>query len=77
VREITDDSRVWQVTKQARDILAALPEKKIRSIGVAGPMRMGKSYLMNRIAGVQQGFEVGPYVVGCTRWALGVVSSCT
>jgi len=52
-----DDTRVWRFTDQARDILAAMPEKRSRSVGIAGPMRMGKSYLMNRFGLEQRGFR--------------------
>ena len=36
-------------------------------ICVAGPYRTGKSYLLNRFAGTQKGFEIGPSTNPCTK----------
>lgn len=60
------------MTEQGTAILSQLsPEKRIRSVGIAGNMRHGKSYLMNRFADEQRGFELGPYLEGHTHglWA--------
>ncbi len=54
------EARKWHMTAQAIEIFGKLqPEKRIRSVGVAGPMREGKSYLMSRFGGSQKGFELG------------------
>eukprot|EP01035_Chromulina_nebulosa_P024597 gene24597-32032_t len=63
-----DNSKSWIVTNEAKAILSSFSkDRPLKVIGVAGPMRTGKSYLMNRIAGVQKGFVIGPMVEGCTR----------
>ena len=40
---------------------------KIAVITVTGMYRTGKSYLMNRLIGMQDGFEIGPTVNPCTK----------
>jgi hypothetical protein len=58
----------WFVHEEAISILANLSTgKPLRVIAVAGPLRSGKSFIMNRLAGKSDGFEIGPSVVGCTR----------
>lgn len=36
-------------------------------ISVVGPYRTGKSFLLNRFAGLQSGFEIGPSTNPCTK----------
>jgi len=40
---------------------------KLAVVGIAGLYRTGKSFLLNRLLGKQQGFEVGPTVNPCTK----------
>jgi hypothetical protein len=40
---------------------------RVAVIAVAGLYRSGKSFLMNRLIGMQDGFEVGPSVNPCTK----------
>ena len=36
-------------------------------VTVVGPYRTGKSFLLNRFAGLQSGFEIGPSTNPCTK----------
>lgn len=64
---IDDDGRC-HAQKDALDVLRNLPKgKKIGVIGVAGLYRTGKSFLLNRLMGLQQGFEIGSTVNACTK----------
>jgi GTPase SAR1 family protein len=40
---------------------------KVAIISVVGPYRTGKSYLLNRLLGRQEGFEIGATVQSCTK----------
>ncbi len=42
-------------------------ESKVAVISVVGPYRTGKSYLLNRLLGRQEGFEIGKTVQSCTK----------
>ena len=54
------------VEEYAAKILSQI-KGKIAVITVAGLYRTGKSYLMNRLIGMQEGFEIGPTVNPCTK----------
>jgi hypothetical protein len=54
------------VEEYAAKILSQI-KGKIAVITVAGLYRTGKSYLMNRLIGMQEGFEIGPSVNPCTK----------
>ena len=41
--------------------------QKIGVICIAGPYRTGKSFLLNRFAGNQKGFEIGMSTNPCTK----------
>jgi hypothetical protein len=62
----------WAVPAGAAAVLASRPDVPIVSVGIAGPMRTGKSYIMNLFAGEQNGFELGPYMeaqtIGIWAW---------
>ena len=49
------------------EILNALTASKLAVIGIAGLYRTGKSFLLNRLLGLQAGFEIGPTVNPCTK----------
>lgn len=40
---------------------------RLAVVGVAGLYRTGKSFLLNRLLGLQDGFEIGPTVNPCTK----------
>jgi len=40
---------------------------KLAVVGIAGLYRTGKSFLLNRLLGLQEGFEIGPSVNPCTK----------
>ena len=42
-------------------------QTKVGIISVVGPYRTGKSYLLNRLLGRQEGFEIGSTVQSCTK----------
>jgi hypothetical protein len=63
----------WSIPQTAKDIFGGFPTdgKGLKVIAVAGGMRKGKSYIMNRLAGQQGGFAIGGSVNSCTHgiWA--------
>jgi len=63
--EINDAGRC-KINKQAMAIIKGI-KTKVGIISVVGPYRTGKSFLMNRLLGQQDGFEIGPTVQSCTR----------
>lgn len=54
------------VQPEAKSLLERLPGK-VAVVGIAGIYRTGKSFLLNRLLGQQQGFEIGPTVNACTK----------
>ena len=50
----------------ALELIAKIPTK-VAVISVAGPYRTGKSFLLNRLLGRQEGFEIGSTVQSCTK----------
>ena len=50
---------------------------KLAVVGVAGLYRTGKSFLLNRLLGLQEGFDIGPTVNPCTKglWMWGAAST--
>ncbi|KAF4670563.1 hypothetical protein FOZ61_010154 [Perkinsus olseni] len=61
-----DESGQCTADEYALNILRQM-EGKVAVIGIAGLYRTGKSFLMNRLLGLQDGFEIGPSVNPCTR----------
>jgi len=47
-------------------ILNQIPGR-LAVVGIAGLYRTGKSFLLNRLLGLQDGFEIGPSVNPCTK----------
>jgi hypothetical protein len=68
--EMGDDG-VLRVTKQGADFLESLGDRPVAPVSIAGPFRLGKSYLANRLLDHEAGFDLGHEIVGCTRgmWA--------
>lgn len=56
----------WRIDKEGRDLLHGV-RGPVTVIGIAGPMREGKSFVMSRIAGAQDLFEMGHTTESCTR----------
>lgn len=61
-----DKEGVCGLTKEAEEIILGIKEN-IAVICVAGLYRTGKSYLLNRLLGRQDGFEIGPTTNSCTK----------
>jgi hypothetical protein len=54
------------LTEQAEKIITNI-EGNLAIVCVAGLYRTGKSYLLNRLLGRQDGFEIGPTINSCTK----------
>ena len=54
------------ITEEAKEMLSKI-ENNIAVISIAGIYRSGKSYLLNRLLGRQDGFEIGPNITSCTK----------
>ena len=54
------------VEEYAQKIISQI-KGRVAVIAVAGLYRTGKSFLMNRLIGMQDGFEIGPTVNPCTK----------
>lgn len=63
--EINDEGE-WNINERALNIIKGV-NTKLGVISVVGPYRTGKSFLLNRLLGQQDGFEIGPTVQSCTR----------
>mmetsp|Transcript_20410 Transcript_20410/g.55652 ORF Transcript_20410/g.55652 Transcript_20410/m.55652 type:complete len:565 (-) Transcript_20410:72-1766(-) len=61
-----DDKGTCHVEANAASLLFQL-EGRLAVVGVAGLYRTGKSFLLNRLLGLQDGFEIGPSVNPCTK----------
>ena len=61
-----DDKGKCNLNKDALSIIETI-EQPISAICVAGPYRTGKSFLLNRLIGRQDGFKIGPTVQACTK----------
>ena len=61
-----DNAGKCRLTKEAENIISKI-ENNIAVICIAGIYRSGKSYLLNRLLGRQDGFEIGPTISSCTK----------
>ena len=61
-----DNAGKCTLTKEAEEMLSKI-ENNLAVVCIAGIYRSGKSYLMNRLLGRQDGFEIGPTISSCTK----------
>jgi len=61
-----DDNGKCHLQENAAAILNQITGR-LAVIGIAGLYRTGKSFLLNRLLGLQEGFEIGPTVNPCTK----------
>lgn len=61
-----DDDGVCHVEADAARVLNLI-EGRLAVVGVAGLYRTGKSFLLNRLLGFQNAFEIGPTINPCTK----------
>ena len=55
-----------EITPEAKEMLSKI-DSNLAIISIAGIYRSGKSYLLNRLLGRQDGFEIGPNITSCTK----------
>lgn len=61
-----DDSGQCHLQENAVSILSQIPGR-LAVVSIAGLYRTGKSFLLNRLLDLQDGFEIGPTVNPCTK----------
>ena len=61
-----DNAGKCTLTKDAEEMLSKI-DNNLAVICIAGIYRSGKSYLLNRLLGRQDGFEIGPNISSCTK----------
>eukprot|EP00927_Polykrikos_kofoidii_P061170 TRINITY_DN56039_c0_g1_i1.p1 TRINITY_DN56039_c0_g1~~TRINITY_DN56039_c0_g1_i1.p1 ORF type:complete len:809 (+),score=173.47 TRINITY_DN56039_c0_g1_i1:42-2429(+) len=61
-----DDQGKCHLQENAVTILNQI-QGRLAVVGIAGLYRTGKSFLLNRLLGLQEGFEIGPSVNPCTK----------
>jgi len=61
-----DDAGKCHLQENAASILNQI-QGRLAVVGIAGLYRTGKSFLLNRLLGLQEGFEIGPSVNPCTK----------
>jgi hypothetical protein len=61
-----DPHGIMKISKTGLEFLQTL-KTNIAVLAVIGPYRTGKSFLMNRFAGLQKGFELGSSTNPCTK----------
>ena len=61
-----DNEGHCKLTKESEEIISKI-ETNIAVVCIAGIYRSGKSYLLNRLLGRQDGFEIGPTIPSCTK----------
>ena len=54
------------ITPEAEEMLSKI-DSNLAVVSIAGIYRSGKSYLLNRLLGRQDGFEIGPNITSCTK----------
>ena len=67
-----DNAGKCTLTEEAEEMLSKI-ENNLAIVCIAGIYRSGKSYLLNRLLGRQDGFEIGPNISSCTKglWICG------
>ena len=61
-----DNNGMCQLTKESEQLISKI-NSNVAVICIAGIYRSGKSYLLNRLLGRQDGFEIGPTIASCTK----------
>ena len=61
-----DNAGKCTLTEEAEEMLSNI-DSNLAVITIAGIYRSGKSYLLNRLLGRQDGFEIGPTISSCTK----------
>ena len=61
-----DNAGKCTLTEEAEQMLLNI-DNNLAVICIAGIYRSGKSYLLNRLLGRQDGFEIGPNISSCTK----------
>lgn len=61
-----DEAGRCHLQEGAASILSQL-QGRLAVVGIAGLYRTGKSFLLNRLLGLQEGFEIGPSINPCTK----------
>ena len=61
-----DKNGKCEIKKEAEELILGIKEN-VAIICVAGLYRTGKSYLLNRLLNRQDGFEIGPTTLSCTK----------
>ena len=61
-----DNAGKCALTEEAEKMLLKI-DSNLAVICIAGIYRSGKSYLLNRLLGRQDGFEIGPNISSCTK----------
>ena len=61
-----DNEGKCELTEEAEQMLSKI-NSNLAVICIAGIYRSGKSYLLNRLLGRQDGFEIGPNITSCTK----------
>ena len=61
-----DNAGKCTLTEEAEEMLSKI-DNNLAVICIAGIYRSGKSYLLNRLLGRQDGFEIGPNISSCTK----------
>ena len=61
-----DNEGHCKLTKESEEVISSI-DSNLAIICIAGIYRSGKSYLLNRLLGRQDGFEIGPTIASCTK----------
>jgi hypothetical protein len=61
-----DDNGTFKINKKALEIIQNL-QGNVAVCNVVGPLRTGKSYILNLLLNQKNGFELGGSVDSCTR----------
>ena len=61
-----DNAGKCTLTEETEEMLSRI-DSNLAVICIAGIYRSGKSYLLNRLLGRQDGFEIGPNISSCTK----------
>jgi len=57
----------YEIGAQAAELLALLDETPVAAVSIAGALREGKSFILNKLANTQGGFPVSAATRPCTH----------